>query len=261
MYKEPDLYLAAINGDLDHFKRIFHQISTGDSEVILSRLSLTGNTFLHVAAKHGNQAIVKFIASTQPSLVLAKNFNGETALHLAAKGGDEAMVEALVGILSHNETEKRDLLMAQNEMGNTALHQALLCGRESIARFLIQQDSEPSYDHLNKHGESAIYLAAKAGLVGCVSSILVQCTDESSLNKLFKNKSPIQMLTSSAFCLKISLKQRHCSICLVDYQWMNVDMAADVAMLVVAVVVRDVEISQTKRLHDSVNCATLRMMI
>ncbi|KAG6391890.1 hypothetical protein SASPL_149654 [Salvia splendens] len=192
MYKDLDLYLSAKNGDLADFKRIIHRISTGDSEDdLLSRLSLIGNTFLHVAAKHGNQDIVKFIASTKPSLVSVKNICGETVLHLAAKGGHEAMVEALVGILSHNETEKSALLMAENEMGNTALDQALISGWESVASFFIQQDSELSY-HLNKHGESALYLAAKAGLVECISSILVQCTDDNRLNLLFKNKSSIQ---------------------------------------------------------------------
>ncbi|KAL1531524.1 protein ACCELERATED CELL DEATH 6-like [Salvia divinorum] len=192
MYKDLDLYLTAINGDLNHFKTIFNRISTGDSEGdILSRLSPTKNTFLHVAAKHGNQAIVKFIARTKPSLVFAKNFNGETVLHLAAKGGDEAMVKALVGDLSQNETEKRNLLIAENEMGNTALHQALLSGWKSIASFLIKHDSELSY-HLNKQGESALYWAAKAGFVGCISSILANCTDKNRLNLLFENKSPIQ---------------------------------------------------------------------
>ena len=47
----------------------------------------------------------------------------------------------------------------------------------------------------------------------------------------------------------------------VDYQWLNVDMAADVAMLVAVVVVGAKEISQPKRLHDSVICATSRTMI
>ncbi|XP_047965475.1 protein ACCELERATED CELL DEATH 6-like [Salvia hispanica] len=179
MCKDLDLYLAAKNGDLADIKRIIRRISTGDSgDDILSRLSLIGNTFLHVAAKHGNQDIVKFIASTKPSLVSAKNICGETVLHLAAKGGHEAMVEALVGIISHNETEKSALLMAENEMGNTALDQALISGWE--------------FGNQLQHGESAVYLAAKAGLVECVSSILAQCTDERRLNLLFKNKSSIQ---------------------------------------------------------------------
>ncbi|KAG6391889.1 hypothetical protein SASPL_149653 [Salvia splendens] len=188
MDKESDLYLATISGDLDQVKTILNIDPEGD---ILSWLSPIQNTFLHVAAKHRNLDIVKFIASTKPSLVLAKNFNGDTVLHLAAKGGDEPIVRALVRDLSHNHTEKRNLLIAENDMGNTALHQALFNDQISIASFLIQQEPELSY-HLNKHGESAIYLAVKAGLVECVSSILAQCTDESRLNLLFQNKSPFQ---------------------------------------------------------------------
>ncbi|KAL1531525.1 protein ACCELERATED CELL DEATH 6-like [Salvia divinorum] len=194
MYIDRDLYLAAINGDLNQFERIFYRISKENHESEserLSRLTPIQNTVLHVAAKHGNQDIVNFITRTKPSLALAKNFNGDTVLHLAAKGGDEAMVKALVGDLSHNETEKRNLLMAENKMRNTALHQALLSQMESIASFLIQQEPELSY-HLNKQGESALYLAAKAGFVGCISSILANCTDENRLNLLFENKSPIQ---------------------------------------------------------------------
>ncbi|XP_042043949.1 ankyrin repeat-containing protein ITN1-like [Salvia splendens] len=49
-----------------------------------------------------------------------------------------------------------------------------------------QSDSELSY-HLNNHGESAIYLVAKAGLVERVSSFLEKCMDESRLNLLFES--------------------------------------------------------------------------
>ncbi|XP_042043947.1 uncharacterized protein LOC121789597 [Salvia splendens] len=90
MYNDLDLYLAAINGDLDHFKIILYRISSSDSvDDILSSLSPTQNTFLHVAAKHGKLDIVR----------KWRRVNGK----------------ALWDISSHNETEKRNLLRA--EMG------------------------------------------------------------------------------------------------------------------------------------------------
>ncbi|KAH6755115.1 hypothetical protein C2S53_017899 [Perilla frutescens var. hirtella] len=201
MYKDYDLYLAAKNGDLNDFKRILDRVSAAASADILSRLSPTGNTFLHVAARYGNEDIVTFITAMKPSLVLAKNINGETVLHLTAKAGDESMVRALVLIhhdllqvlqpLPQNAEDENNLLMAKDKRGNTALHDALLSGRNSIAEYLIQEDPELSY-HRNNKRQSALYLAAKAGFVDCVSSILQLCTDEERLNELFKKKSPIK---------------------------------------------------------------------
>lgn len=204
MYKDYDLYLAAKSGHLDDFKRILDRVSAtaSSSADVMWRLSPIGNTFLHVAANHGNQDLVAFMASTQPSFMLAKDFNGETALHLVAKGGDESMAKALVQIhrdlLTQNAGDEDNLLMVKNERGNTALHEALFNGRNSIAEYLIQEDPELSCLR-NNNSQSVLYLAAKFGFVDCVSLILLLCTDEQRVNELFNKKSPI----------KAAIKRKH----------------------------------------------------
>ncbi|EYU26167.1 hypothetical protein MIMGU_mgv1a003623mg [Erythranthe guttata] len=193
-----DLYLSAKNGSLDDFSRTLHRVSTAERVpvgVILHRLSPSGNTFLHIAAKHGNEQVVAYIAAKDPSLMLIKNsFNGDTALHLAAKAGNESTVKTLV---SESQDvaggENNNLLRAKNERGNTALHETLINSRDSIAIYLIEKDPEVSY-YENKEGESAFYLAAKAGSAECVSLILNRLsTDGDRINELFNRKySPIQ---------------------------------------------------------------------
>ncbi|KAL7142139.1 hypothetical protein ABFS83_08G103400 [Erythranthe nasuta] len=198
VYNDYDLYLSAKHGSLDDFSRTLHRVSTAERVpvgVILHRLSPSGNTFLHIAAKHGNEQLVAYIASKDPSLMLIKNsINGDTALHLAAKAGNELTVKTLV---SQSQDvaggENNNLLRAKNERGNTALHEALVNGRDSIALYLIEKDPEVSY-YENKEGGSALYLAAKAGSAGCVSLILNRLsTDGDRINELFNRKySPIQ---------------------------------------------------------------------
>ncbi|KAH6764678.1 hypothetical protein C2S51_015927 [Perilla frutescens var. frutescens] len=177
----------------------------------LYHLSPIGNGFIHVAAKHGKENVVNFIAAREPYMVLSKNFNGETALHLAARSGQASIVEALVRVhqgLLLPYRDENNLLRAKNKSGNTALHEALLNVLESkkgkgtlheallkswirIAEYLIQNDHEISY-YQNKDEESALYLAAKASLKECVSLILQSSTDQERVNELFKKNSPIE---------------------------------------------------------------------
>ncbi|EYU26164.1 hypothetical protein MIMGU_mgv1a021826mg, partial [Erythranthe guttata] len=153
-------------------------------------VSPAGNTLLHIAAKHGNEDAVTYIAAKVPSLLLIKNDNGETALHLAAKAGYESVVKMLV-LQFENGADENYLLRAKNERGNTALHEALINGSDSIAQYLIQKDPEVSY-YDNNEGECALYLAAKSGFVNCVFLILQLCRDQDRINELFKKRSPIQ---------------------------------------------------------------------
>lgn len=215
IYKDQKLYGAAKNGNLEEFKSVLHQISAAELvnfHDVLSRLSPVGNTFLHVAAKHGRENVVNFIAAWEPSLVLSKNFDGETALHLAAKSGQASTVEALVRVHldwlpGRDEGDENNLLRLQSKRGNTALHEALLSFLErrgkaglhedlfegwiSIAEYLIQKDPVVSY-YQNKDDESALYLAAKAGLKDCVSLILRFPADQERVKECFKQKSPIE---------------------------------------------------------------------
>ncbi|KAL0328171.1 UNVERIFIED_CONTAM: protein ACCELERATED CELL DEATH 6 [Sesamum calycinum] len=172
---------------LHDFLTVLDQVSAAEHASyadILRRVSPAGNTYIHVAAKHGNQEIVTHIAAMDPSLVLRKNSDGDTPLHLAAKAGQESVVRSL--LLIHSQAE--NLLRARNERGNTALHEALINGHESIAEYLVREDPVVSC-YENDEGKSVLYLAAEYGYADCVLLIL-QLSPESMVEQ-FKEKSPI----------------------------------------------------------------------
>ncbi|KAL7113668.1 hypothetical protein ACP275_04G074700 [Erythranthe tilingii] len=181
IYSEYELYQASKScSSLDDFVKILDRASAAERKTvheILLTATPAGNTCLHVAAKHANEDVVDYVRANYPPLLLTKNSNGETALHLAAKAGHGSIVTALVQINRHSillrmsqrseEAEKmNNLVRATNERGNTALHEALIHGWDSVAQYLIQYDPVGSYI-LNKKGESAFYLAAKAGFANC----------------------------------------------------------------------------------------------
>ncbi|KAL3624768.1 hypothetical protein CASFOL_031436 [Castilleja foliolosa] len=192
IYTDYGLYLAAKNGSLDDFAHLLARVSASQQTPpgdILRRASPVGNTFIHVAAKHGKDKIVTFIAENDPSVVLVKNHNRETALHVAAKTGHLSVVNALLAI-RNAELEDNSVLREMDEIGNTALHVALINGRDLVARCLVQKDPEGSYC-VNNKGESALYLAAKVGSARCVSLILQLSTDQGQVNELFTSNSAI----------------------------------------------------------------------
>ncbi|KAG8366167.1 hypothetical protein BUALT_Bualt17G0048500 [Buddleja alternifolia] len=193
IYEDFDLYLAAKTGNVEMFRGHFESLSsTTDQMDILRRRSPKGNTFLHLAAKHGNQNIVEYIAEKSPQLNMLMNSNGDTALHVAARAGHESVVKALLlNIKRRNEAEMKLLLGVANERGNTALHEALINGWESVATYLILEDNEVSHCQNNER-ESALYLAANAGFAKCVSLIIATTIDEERITDQFTLKSPIQ---------------------------------------------------------------------
>ncbi|KAL7152049.1 hypothetical protein ABFS83_04G071800 [Erythranthe nasuta] len=100
---------------------------------------------------------------------------------------------------SSEAAAEKNLLRAKNERGNTALHEALIHGWDSIAQHLIQGDPEGSYIQNNK-GESAVYLAARAGFAKCFQSLQQKAN--------FKENFPIRaaMEGKSKEVLKLMLK-------------------------------------------------------
>ncbi|KAK4420891.1 protein ACCELERATED CELL DEATH 6 [Sesamum alatum] len=186
--KDYDLYLAAKNDSLHDFLTVLDRASAAEPASyadILRRLSPAGNTYLHVAAKHGNKDIVTYIAAMVASLVSSKNSDGDTPLHLAAKAGQEAVVKAL---LVHSPAE--NLLRAKNERRNTALHEALINGHESVAQYLVKEDPTVSC-YKNDEGKSVLYLAARYGYADCVRLILQLSPNPEHIVEQLKEKSPI----------------------------------------------------------------------
>ncbi|KAL0406322.1 UNVERIFIED_CONTAM: protein ACCELERATED CELL DEATH 6 [Sesamum latifolium] len=91
---------------------------------------------------------------------------------------------------AQNKEDDNNVLRAKNGRGNTALHEALINGHESVAQYLIREDPEVSY-YRNKENKSALYLAAKAGSVDCVSLILHFPPNSEHITEHFEGKSPL----------------------------------------------------------------------
>jgi len=72
---------------------------------------------VHVAAKHGHEAVLDLLLARSPELVVAKNNEDRTPLHFAAENGHGKIVEKL---LAHSP----GLLNAQDSDLKTALHRA-----------------------------------------------------------------------------------------------------------------------------------------
>ncbi|KAK4478267.1 hypothetical protein RD792_017554 [Penstemon davidsonii] len=213
-----NLYMVAKYGSVDAFDRILKRISTAarvSYDDILNRVSPAGNTLLHVAAKHGNENIVTYMTTRSHELIFKKNINGDTALHLAAKAGHLTIVQHLVVIIPR--ANSIDLLREKNRRKNTALHEALDNGRELVAQYLIQEDHEIAY-YENEEGESAFYLAARAGFVNCVTEIIEFSKDQQGIHEQFKKKSPIRaaIKNKNIDVLKVILNKIPISIQLKD---------------------------------------------
>ncbi|KAL3825372.1 hypothetical protein ACJIZ3_021401 [Penstemon smallii] len=142
--------------------------------------------YLYLAAKYGRlnnfSEVLDQVSATEHAsfgdIVNKVSPAGNTILHLAAKYGNkrtEAYVHNLYCSDLYCITSSCKIWRCIN--GNS--HGA----NSSILELYYQNNDE----------EYARYLAAKAGLVNCVSSILEFSTDQERINELFKNKSPIQV--------------------------------------------------------------------
>ncbi|GAB2234674.1 hypothetical protein Drorol1_Dr00003936 [Drosera rotundifolia] len=189
-FMDAEVYAAAatckaMESLINRLKKISHEkgLSLGE---IFYQVSPLGNMLLHIAASHGNEETVRWIADEYPSMILQQNNRGDTALHLAARAGHMSVVEALdrmrkdwVDPQASEEwieelraiPEDEKLLKIRNGKGNTALHETLIHGHGMVASLLIREDPEVCYNS-NSEGKSPLYLAAEAGNGQCLEEML-----------------------------------------------------------------------------------------
>lgn len=142
-------------------------------------------TSLHYAASRGHQNALLLLLHSGSNINQA-NIDKNTPLHLAVNNGHMSCVKALIYFAEHGRKKLR--INCVNELGNTPLHLASKWGYEGIAKILIENGAEPSFQ--NRNGKTAFDLAhnlkilqvLKSSMPNLYEYIHITSTDVKSLN-------------------------------------------------------------------------------
>ncbi|CAL9777994.1 unnamed protein product [Musa acuminata subsp. burmannicoides] len=123
-----------------------------------------GYDALHIAAKQGDEDVVKELLNALPELSLTVDFSNTTALHTAATQGRIEVVNLLL------EADKSLALIAKSN-GKTALHSAARNGHLEVVKALLRK--EPGIaTRTDKKGQTALHMAAKGTSLELVEELL-----------------------------------------------------------------------------------------
>lgn len=165
---DPKVYRALIKADISSLKTILRE-----SPRCMDGVTVTGNTALHIAAELDyNWSIPEIheIFNSHMHFQFATNSRGDTPLHCAVRAGKNFMANFLIGS-ARKSNGRLHLHEMQNEHGDTPLHVAARKGHSHIAFELMKADALLA-EAINKHGESAVYLAAESEAVEIVRILL-----------------------------------------------------------------------------------------
>lgn len=120
-------------------------------------------------------------------LLLQPNQSGDTALHLAARHGRAEIVQVLIQAakvrhgdleegISSREACHQFLIRRTKKEKNTALHEAVRFNHFDVVKKLTEEDPEFLYS-ANDAGETPLYIAAEKGYRKSVFEILDTCTN------------------------------------------------------------------------------------
>lgn len=130
------LYKAIIAQDWKTAKRFFEL----DRNALTARISVQGDTPLHVAATGGTiDFIEKLVELMTPKELAIINQYGYTAFHRIAGVGDVMIAKLLF-------KKNPDLPNMRNQFGQLPLHHAAMLGRNHMVRYLLKitkEDIEP----------------------------------------------------------------------------------------------------------------------
>ncbi|KAK3199482.1 hypothetical protein Dsin_022897 [Dipteronia sinensis] len=129
---------------------------------LLRGRTLQGNTALHLAARLGDNHVIKLILKHDPSFLYDINGNGETPIHIAAKAGNAYMIEIFVEydhnrIVGGHVGQERILWMRDNQ-GNTPLHNAVM-NHHSLAAVLLMNNDSGTIPFVNDAKQSPLSIA------------------------------------------------------------------------------------------------------
>jgi len=189
------LHLACVLGRV----RLVKQLLAECPAIINAMGSVNKLTAMHVAAKHGHEAVLDLLLARSPVLVVVRE--DRTPLHFAAENGHDKIVEKL---LAHSP----GLLDAQDSDLKTAFHLAIERGHDLVVAQLMRY--KPNFElgsmvvFRNDEGlekkrwetTSAVYLAVEKGHDKIVALLLA--SPDVALGKEAKmNRTPLHIAAAN----------------------------------------------------------------
>lgn len=171
---------------LAEHRHLLHQILTPTKSTVLhiyiANASRPWIIKSHEKARESVNTVKKILGMCPQPLVLQPNGNGEMALHIAARHGNGAIVELLIkaakalhhGDLEKGENEAWKMMRTTNNEGDTALHEAVRFKHLGAVKILTKQDPEFVYS-ANAAGETPLFLAVERGHHDVLTEILSTC--------------------------------------------------------------------------------------
>ncbi|KAL3017398.1 hypothetical protein AAZX31_06G275300 [Glycine max] len=134
---------------------------------VFDKVTLAGDSLLHVAADLGKEMIVGRICDLFPLLLIRRNVRGDTPLHVAARSKKYDIVKLILSQYAtkkstHDEMKDKKITRETNECGNTPLHEAVYSGDVDVVKDIFDQDKAVAYC-LNKSKRSPLCLAVVNG--------------------------------------------------------------------------------------------------
>ncbi|KAM5546973.1 hypothetical protein ABKV19_001478 [Rosa sericea] len=189
------VFEAARKGNIDALREHsdhLHQLLTPTKNTVLHvYIACVGSARLTKSKEllKSAEVVVREMLQMCQRLLLQPNESGDTALHLAARHGRADIVEVLIraakdwhgdleeGILS-KEVCDQFLIRRPNEEKNTALHEAVRFNHLDVVKILTGKDLELLYS-ANDAGKTPLYMAAERGYDDLVFEMLGTCTNPS----------------------------------------------------------------------------------
>ncbi|XP_040367691.1 ankyrin repeat-containing protein At5g02620 isoform X2 [Rosa chinensis] len=191
---DTQVFKAAREGNIDALREHsdhLHQILTSTKNTVLHvYIACVGSARLTESEELLKSAeVVREMLKMCQRLLLQPNESGDTALHLAARHGRADIVEVLIRAAKdwHGDLEEgisskdvyyQFLIRRPNEEKNTALHEAVRFDHLDVVKILTREDPEFLYS-ANNGGETPLYMAAERGYPKLVFEMLDTCTNPS----------------------------------------------------------------------------------
>ncbi|XP_074089931.1 nuclear factor NF-kappa-B p100 subunit isoform X2 [Macrotis lagotis] len=117
---------------------------------------------------YGASADARALLAGQCHLLRAQDENGDTPLHLAIIHGQTSVIEQMAHVIFR--VPHLGIVNLTNHLQQTPLHLAVITGQSQVVSFLLDMGADPTL--LDRHGDSALHLALRAGNPGLLRALL-----------------------------------------------------------------------------------------